>query len=326
MLLCLANIGDVMADIFRFVYTKVCCCGCCRRKDKNKVKTIDNKDTNAKDGGKGGTPEAWKSQYEQQKNNPKGGPVIVDDDDDEEDDEDEKISVPLTITMGVIGGYIFMGALLFAVWEQWDALKASYFCFVTISTIGFGDVVPGSAHFEKQEDQLKMIGAAVYMLFGMAILSMCFSLIQEEIVAKFRWVGEKIGIIEKEKTEEEEDEEDDDDKKKGDEKKDTGVKDGKSQQPKAQPRPGQPAMIPGKRLPMPPQQQQQKMPMQPGGPMKPMPPQAGGPPMPKQPMPPGAMPMKAPPPKYQPPGAKPGPGAAPPHPASKGVVPNKKQN
>lgn len=32
--------GDVMADIFRFVYSKVCCCGCCRRKDKNKVESL----------------------------------------------------------------------------------------------------------------------------------------------------------------------------------------------------------------------------------------------------------------------------------------------
>jgi hypothetical protein len=32
----------------------------------------------------------------------------------------------------------------------------------------------------------------------MAILAMCFDLMQEEIVAKFRWIGTKIGIIEKE--------------------------------------------------------------------------------------------------------------------------------
>jgi hypothetical protein len=32
----------------------------------------------------------------------------------------------------------------------------------------------------------------------MAILAMCFDLMQEEIVAKFRWIGRKIGIVEKE--------------------------------------------------------------------------------------------------------------------------------
>jgi hypothetical protein len=31
----------------------------------------------------------------------------------------------------------------------------------------------------------------------MAILAMCFDLMQEEIIAKFRWIGTKIGIIEK---------------------------------------------------------------------------------------------------------------------------------
>ena len=75
-------------------------------------------------------------------------------------------SVPLTITMLVIGFYIFMGALLFGVWEDWEALEASYFCFVTISTIGFGDLVPGSANFENTEDHYKMIVSAFYMMFG----------------------------------------------------------------------------------------------------------------------------------------------------------------
>jgi predicted HNH restriction endonuclease len=31
----------------------------------------------------------------------------------------------------------------------------------------------------------------------MAILAMCFDLMQEEIIAKFRWIGRKVGIIEK---------------------------------------------------------------------------------------------------------------------------------
>ena len=175
--------------------SQVCCCGCCRRKDKNKVESVTSDEAKGRT-----TPEAWKADYTAQKSGlppPDGGPVVVEDDEDDEDDEDERISVPLTITMGVMGFYTFMGALMFGVWENWQPLQASYFCFVTISTIGFGDIVPGSANFENAEDQYKMILSSVYMLFGMAILSMCFSLIQEEIIAKFKWVGEKIGIIEK---------------------------------------------------------------------------------------------------------------------------------
>ena len=37
-----------------------------------------------------------------------------------------------------------------------------------------------------------MVFAATYMLLGMALLSMCFTLIQEEIAVKFKLVAEKI--------------------------------------------------------------------------------------------------------------------------------------
>lgn len=50
----------------------------------------------------------------------------------------------------------------------------------------------------------KLILGAIYVLFGMAILAMCFDLMQEEIIAKFTWLGKKLGIIDKEPDEEEE--------------------------------------------------------------------------------------------------------------------------
>ena len=255
------------------------------------------------EGGDRHTPEAWKTQYAQQQKGmqDKGGPVVVDDDDDDEDDEDDKISVPLTITLAIIAVYIVMGAMLFGVWEGWTGLDASYFCFVTVSTIGFGDMVPGSATFESSSDQWKMVGAAIYMLFGMAILSMCFSLIQEEIVAKFRWVGEKLGIIEKDK---DEDDDDDDDPQKD--------KDDKDAQ-KAPPAAGQ-----QKAMGPPPAKAQGGMPQKgPGhpppaaGPPGGYPPAKNGPPPPaavmpatqKQPLPSVPPPQQRPPSATKPPGS-----------------------
>ncbi|XP_050402823.1 TWiK family of potassium channels protein 7 [Patella vulgata] len=244
MLLCLANIGDVLADIFRFIYAKICCCGCCRRKKKDKATKVVEIKPMPRDGN-------WKSDKSNMvKNNtvtdqnefsripcksPTGStdtndnnklklssrspsplgksvkivpldlnpmnrpdPMILDDDSDDDDDDldDKKITVPLTITMIVIGGYIFGGAVLFGLWEGWDWLQSAYFCFITLSTIGFGDVVPGT-DFENSQAQAQLLLGAVYVLFGMAILSMCFSLMQDEIIAKCRWVGEKLGILDK---------------------------------------------------------------------------------------------------------------------------------
>jgi len=42
-------------------------------------------------------------------------------------------------------GYIILGAFLFKYSENWEPLVAAYFCFITLSTIGFGDYVPGTS-------------------------------------------------------------------------------------------------------------------------------------------------------------------------------------
>lgn len=40
--------------------------------------------------------------------------------------------------------YILFGAIIFIRWEDsWKVLTGCYFCFISLSSIGFGDVVPG---------------------------------------------------------------------------------------------------------------------------------------------------------------------------------------
>jgi len=72
-----------------------------------------------------------------------------------------------------------MGAAMFGVWENWEPMEAAYFCFVTISTIGFGDFVPGAAEGILQKgDALQMIIDGIYIVLGLAMISMAFDLIQ----------------------------------------------------------------------------------------------------------------------------------------------------
>ena len=83
------------------------------------------------------------------------------------------------MTLLIIAGYILMGTVLFGVWEGWEAMEAAYFCFVTISTIGFGDVVPGfAAGIVNDGGALKMIIDGIYIVLGLAIIAMAFNLIQ----------------------------------------------------------------------------------------------------------------------------------------------------
>ena len=104
------------------------------------------------------------------------------------------VQVPLCVSLLLIVGYISLGALMFGLWEpDWDPVVAFYFSFITLSTIGFGDYVPGTrlGAFASQE---KKILCALYLAWGLALLAMCFDLMQEEARKMFRHCGRRLGL------------------------------------------------------------------------------------------------------------------------------------
>lgn len=108
-----------------------------------------------------------------------------------------EIRVPIYVCFLLVVAYILLGTLLFSLWESWDPLKAGYFCFITLSTIGFGDVVPGHS-LDSWSSQAKRITCALYLLFGLTLISMCFSLMVDEVQEKARTFGRWIGLLQRE--------------------------------------------------------------------------------------------------------------------------------
>lgn len=81
---------------------------------------------------------------------------------------------------------------------EWGLFNSAYFCFITLTTIGFGDYVP-------RTDNRDAIGSAVcplYLLFGIALLAMSFNLVQEEVINNVKTVARHLGIIKDEDSDE----------------------------------------------------------------------------------------------------------------------------
>lgn len=71
-----------------------------------------------------------------------------------------------------------MGAVLFHELQKWGVLESLYFCFTALSTIGTGDLQP--------KNDIGLYAASAYIIVGMAIVAMCFSLIQTELIIWLR--------------------------------------------------------------------------------------------------------------------------------------------
>ncbi|XP_047481462.1 uncharacterized protein LOC125033923 isoform X1 [Penaeus chinensis] len=128
-------------------------------------------------------------------------------DDDYDDEEEDEMGgdkpVPIWLGVMLVFAYILAGAFLFAGWEGWGFLDSVYFCFITLTTIGFGDFVP--AQDLKVDVELSIALCSIYLLFGIALLAMSFNLVQEEVISKVKNMARRLGILK------DEGEEDDDD-------------------------------------------------------------------------------------------------------------------
>lgn len=81
--------------------------------------------------------------------------------------------VPISICIMILICYVTLGAALFHRLQSWNVLESLYFCFSSLGTIGFGELEP--------KGYIAQYAASGYILVGMALVAMCFSLIRAEL-------------------------------------------------------------------------------------------------------------------------------------------------
>lgn len=103
----------------------------------------------------------------------------------------KKIIVPSTACLWVISFYIAGGTVMFAEWENWRYIESVYFVVISLCKVGFGDMVPGAgAKDSSSGSQSKLVINFVFILFGMGLVAMCYKLMREEVLEKFRELRE----------------------------------------------------------------------------------------------------------------------------------------
>ena len=65
------------------------------------------------------------------------------DEDDEDDDSFNSNALTAFLALAFLTCFLSIGSIIFTFWEEWTFFEAFYFCFITMTTIGFGDIVPG---------------------------------------------------------------------------------------------------------------------------------------------------------------------------------------
>ena len=181
--LCLSNIGRFMAACFRTLYGRTFCVDC--RRSCIECFTTCKKE-----------PEVSLDEVDEN-----GKPIAQNDTDyiDEKSCEVDhnETEVPFTVCLLLVVWYIVFGAIMFTIWEtDWDIFTGAYFCFITLSTIGFGDIVPGFKH-EDWNDQVKLVACSLYLLIGLSTLAMCFELMQHRGQKIARRCAQFIGLLNK---------------------------------------------------------------------------------------------------------------------------------
>ncbi|KAL3101105.1 hypothetical protein niasHS_001565 [Heterodera schachtii] len=102
---------------------------------------------------------------------------------DEWDEQEENTEVPVLLVFAILLLYIAAGGLLFAIMESWTYMDAFYYCFVSLTTIGFGDLVP-----DRHEYIALML---IYLGVGLAVTTMCIDLVGIQYIQKIHYFGRK---------------------------------------------------------------------------------------------------------------------------------------
>ncbi|XP_077368816.1 potassium channel subfamily K member 15 [Festucalex cinctus] len=90
-----------------------------------------------------------------------------------------EVSMENMVLVGFLScvGTLCVGAAAFAYFEGWSFFHAYYYCFITLTTIGFGDFVALQKKEDLQEKTLYVVFSFMYILVGLTVIGAFLNLV-----------------------------------------------------------------------------------------------------------------------------------------------------
>lgn len=100
---------------------------------------------------------------------------------------DDEFNLPISVATLLLISYIIMGSMFYTFFleTEWSLIDSFYFVFISMSTIGFGDMVPSNPFY--------VMLSMIYLIFGLALTSMFINVVQIKLSDHFKRASAKVG-------------------------------------------------------------------------------------------------------------------------------------
>uniref|UniRef100_A0A1A9X4C9 Potassium channel domain-containing protein n=1 Tax=Glossina brevipalpis TaxID=37001 RepID=A0A1A9X4C9_9MUSC len=97
--------------------------------------------------------------------------------------------VPFIIVILILIFYVCLGTMVFALWENWSLIDGAYFCFVTLTTIGYSGLMPERT---LHGPELQLIVCCVYLLLGLVLVAMSLNILETQLIWKCKRLAARL--------------------------------------------------------------------------------------------------------------------------------------
>ncbi|EFO90923.1 hypothetical protein CRE_02764 [Caenorhabditis remanei] len=102
----------------------------------------------------------------------------------DEDEEEMELDPPVLSTLFATVSWIMLSAAVFCLFEDWTFFTSFYFCFISLTTIGLGDVTPANPEY--------MIATFGVVIVGLSMLTVCIDVIKEKLAQMYMALLQKL--------------------------------------------------------------------------------------------------------------------------------------